>query len=50
MSEADDVQKLRDYGWSDYQIAEAVYIIARFAFFNRVASASSRSTTSNSAG
>jgi uncharacterized peroxidase-related enzyme len=34
-----DVQKLRDTGWSDEQIAEAVYVIAMFAFFNRVADA-----------
>ena len=34
-----DVQKLRDTGWSEDQIAEAVYIIAMFAFFNRVADA-----------
>nr|AUN36732.1 hypothetical protein [uncultured bacterium] len=34
-----DVQKLRDLGWSENQIAEAVYITAMFAFFNRVADA-----------
>jgi alkylhydroperoxidase family enzyme len=34
-----DVQKLRDSGWSGDQIAEAVYVIAMFAFFNRVADA-----------
>ena len=34
-----DVQKLRDAGWSENQIAEAVYITAMFAFFNRVADA-----------
>ena len=34
-----DVQKLRDAGWKEDQIAEAVYIIALFAFFNRVADA-----------
>jgi alkylhydroperoxidase family enzyme len=34
-----DVQKLRDAGWSEDQIAEAVYITAMFAFFNRVADA-----------
>lgn len=34
-----DVQKLRDAGWSEDQISEAVYIIAMFAFFNRVADA-----------
>jgi uncharacterized peroxidase-related enzyme len=32
-----DVQKLRDVGFTDPQIAEAVYITAMFAFFNRVA-------------
>jgi alkylhydroperoxidase family enzyme len=35
----DDVQRLRDAGWTDEQIAEAVYITALFAFFNRVADA-----------
>jgi alkylhydroperoxidase family enzyme len=34
-----DVQKLRDGGWKEDQIAEAVYITALFAFFNRVADA-----------
>jgi alkylhydroperoxidase family enzyme len=34
-----DVQKLRDAGWTEDQIAEAVYITAMFAFFNRVADA-----------
>ncbi len=34
-----DVQRLRDAGWKEDQIAEAVYIIALFAFFNRVADA-----------
>ena len=34
-----DVQKLRDAGWSENQIAEAVYVTALFAFFNRVADA-----------
>jgi alkylhydroperoxidase family enzyme len=38
-STAADVQKLRDAGWSENQIAEAVYITAMFAFFNRVADA-----------
>lgn len=38
-STAEDVQKLRDRGWSEDQISEAVYIIAMFAFFNRVADA-----------
>jgi alkylhydroperoxidase family enzyme len=36
-STAEDVQKLRDVGWTENQIAEAVYITAIFAFFNRVA-------------
>jgi alkylhydroperoxidase family enzyme len=35
----EDVQKLRDAGWKEEQIAEAVYITAMFAFFNRVADA-----------
>ena len=34
-----DVQRLRDVGWSEDQIAEAVYVTAMFAFFNRVADA-----------
>ena len=34
-----DVERLRDHGWSDPQIAECVYITALFAFFNRVADA-----------
>ncbi len=38
-STVEDVQKLRDHGWSEDQISEAVYIIAMFAFFNRVADA-----------
>jgi len=38
-STAEDVQTLRDAGWTEEQIAEAVYIIALFAFFNRVADA-----------
>jgi alkylhydroperoxidase family enzyme len=38
-STSDDVQKLRDAGWTEDQISEAVYIIAMFAFFNRVADA-----------
>jgi alkylhydroperoxidase family enzyme len=36
---AEDVQKLREAGWSEDQIAEAVYVTAMFAFFNRVADA-----------
>jgi uncharacterized peroxidase-related enzyme len=35
----DDIQRLRAAGWTDPQIAEAVYITALFAFFNRVADA-----------
>ena len=35
----EDVQRLRDAGWSEPQIAEAVYVTAMFAFFNRVADA-----------
>ena len=38
-STAEDVQQLRDRGWTEDQISEAVYIIAMFAFFNRVADA-----------
>ena len=38
-STPEDVQKLRDSGWSEDQIAEAVYVTAMFAFFNRVADA-----------
>jgi uncharacterized peroxidase-related enzyme len=36
---AEDVEKLRGHGWTEPQIAEAVYITAMFAFFNRVADA-----------
>jgi alkylhydroperoxidase family enzyme len=35
----EDVEKLRVAGWKEEQIAEAVYITALFAFFNRVADA-----------
>jgi alkylhydroperoxidase family enzyme len=35
----EDVQALRDHGWTEPQIAEAVYVTAMFAFFNRVADA-----------
>jgi alkylhydroperoxidase family enzyme len=35
----EDVECLRRLGWTDPQIAEAVYITALFAFFNRVADA-----------
>jgi alkylhydroperoxidase family enzyme len=36
---AEDVDVLRSHGWTEPQIAEAVYITAMFAFFNRVADA-----------
>jgi alkylhydroperoxidase family enzyme len=35
----DDTRQLRDAGWTEPQIAEAVYVTAMFAFFNRVADA-----------
>jgi len=38
-SSAEDVEKLSAAGWTEDQIAEAVYITAMFAFFNRVADA-----------
>lgn len=38
-TEASDIEALRAAGWTDEQIAEAVYVIAMFAFFNRVADA-----------
>jgi alkylhydroperoxidase family enzyme len=38
-STPDDVERLRQVGWSEDQISEAVYITALFAFFNRVAEA-----------
>lgn len=38
-STGEDVQRLRDAGWKEEQISEAVYITAMFAFFNRVADA-----------
>ena len=31
------VEQLRGHGWTEPQIAEAVYVTALFAFFNRVA-------------
>jgi len=34
-----DVQRLRDAGWTEPQIGEAIYVTAIFAFFNRVADA-----------
>ena len=36
-STSGDVQRLRDVGWKENEIAEAVYATAMFAFFNRVA-------------
>lgn len=36
---ADQIQALRDVGWSETEIAEAIYITALFAMFNRVADA-----------
>ena len=38
-STSGDVQRLRDVGWEENEIAEAVYVTAMFAFFNRVADA-----------
>jgi alkylhydroperoxidase family enzyme len=38
-STAADVEKLRRASWKEEQIAEAVYVTALFAFFNRVADA-----------
>jgi len=35
----EDVQRLREAGWTENQISEAVYVIAIFAFFNRIADA-----------
>ncbi len=35
----EDIQRLRDAGWTEPQIAEMVYVTALFAFFNRVADA-----------
>jgi alkylhydroperoxidase family enzyme len=37
--EEDHVRRVREAGWSDEQIAEAVYVISLFAFYNRVAHA-----------
>ena len=38
-STPEDVEKLRAAGWKEEEISEAVYIMALFAFFNRVADA-----------
>lgn len=35
----EDVEKLRQHGWTDEQIGEAVYVTALFAFYNRIADA-----------
>lgn len=35
----EDMDRLREHGWTDPQIAEMVYVTAMFAFFNRVADA-----------
>jgi hypothetical protein len=35
----EQVEHLREMGWTDEQLAECVYITALFAFFNRVADA-----------
>jgi alkylhydroperoxidase family enzyme len=35
----EDVQRLRQAGWTDEQISEAAFVAAMFAFFNRVADA-----------
>jgi len=35
----EDVQLVRDAGWSDEQVAECVYVTSLFALFNRVADA-----------
>lgn len=35
----EDVEKLRNFGWKEEQIAEAVYIISLVAMFNRIANA-----------
>jgi alkylhydroperoxidase family enzyme len=36
---AEEVDRVRQAGWNDAQLAEASYITALFAFFNRVADA-----------
>jgi uncharacterized peroxidase-related enzyme len=38
-STPEDVEKLRHAGWKEEQIAEAVYVVAIFAMFNRIANA-----------
>jgi uncharacterized peroxidase-related enzyme len=34
-----DIEKLRDEGWSEAQVAEAIHVAALFSTFNRVANA-----------
>jgi alkylhydroperoxidase family enzyme len=34
-----DVERVRQAGWTDDQISEAVFVASMFAFFNRVADA-----------
>jgi uncharacterized peroxidase-related enzyme len=34
-----DVQRMRDHGWSDLQLAETIHLTALFATFNRVVNA-----------
>ena len=36
---ADDVQRLRDLGWSDGAIHDAIQVVAYFNYINRVADA-----------
>jgi hypothetical protein len=33
------VQRMRDHGWSDLQLAETIHLTALFATFNRVVNA-----------
>ena len=35
----EDIERLRELGWTDPQIAEAIYVAAIFGFYNRVADA-----------
>ena len=37
LTSAEDIQSLRDIGWTDEQIAETIHLAGAFAFFNRVA-------------
>lgn len=38
-STPEDVKRLQDAGWTEKQISEAVYIVALFSMFNRIANA-----------